>query len=208
MKLKSAFLLLLITSNFIFFQRKHEYCITIPVEENKNGKLENQIYTCYKFDWKIKVPDNYHVMDLKMIQKLEENGYDAIKESINGIAKIKRDPAYLISFGTDKINTFIAGFELLDKTKPQILNAHKNFTLRKYNDAYLKVEGMRVESSTSLLKLGKYDFYRIYGKVYNTKTNKLVLTQETYNSFIGDYLFNVSINYNNEKPEKNWLIIL
>ena len=142
-------------------------------------------------------------MDLKMNQEFQEKGPDALKESVRNGYKFRRDPTYLIGFGSNNTNIFTASWESINVGKTTTtLALHKTLILRHYNDTYSKVEGVTFQSSSSLLTIGKYDFYRIYITFYNAKTNAFIMTQEIYNSFIGNHLFSVSIQYDNEKTRR------
>ena len=201
MKLKALILLLLIFSNSVFSQPK-VFCSAVQVESNKNGKVENNVFTCNRFDWKITIPDNCLQMDMEMSQRVRDLGPEAMKEMELSGRKLKRNPNYLIGFGLDNVNTFNATMEPIDKSQPTDLALHKTFTLRQYNKSFLDNESHILESSSSLIRIGKYDFYRIYGRIYNAKTNELEMIQEIYNCFIGNNLFSVTINYDDEKTGK------
>lgn len=178
MKLKFASLILLIASNCIFSQEKavesndKEILTVKPVEVTENGKIENNVYTCYKFDWKISIPLNYDITDVK-------------------------HSSHLIGFGVDKRNTFTASFESLKGTKITSLEEHQNFMIKLLNDTYSNIETLKFELSSATMRIGNYDFYKIRTKLYDPKTNELLLTQDLYNSFINDSLFSVNINFNN-----------
>ena len=202
MNQKFIICLLLVFFNVSFSQKTTTNCVAIPIEENKNGKIENHIFSCYKFDWKIKIPENYYLIDVKIDQELKEMDFDALKQMERDGTKIKRNPSSLLSFGINQRNFFYASLESIDKTQPLDLAMHKTFMLRWYNKELSKNVSLTYESSSSLVKIGNYDFYRIYIKIYNAKTNQPLLTKEIYNSFIGTYLFSASINYDNEQTRK------
>ena len=79
------------------------------------------------------------------------------------------------------------------------LEEHKKFGEQLLRDTYAKIKELKFELISSDLKLGKYSFYKIQVRLYNAKNDKLLLTQELYNSYINDHLFSVSINYTNEE---------
>lgn len=64
--------------------------LTIDLPEY--GKLENGIYTCNLFEWKINIPENYNVTDLKRTEELENKGYEATK---NANPDVKVNPIQL-----------------------------------------------------------------------------------------------------------------
>ena len=201
MKLKFISLLLLLFSNFIFSQEK-----TISLNDNassnpdvaelpENGKIENNVYTCFRFDWKIKIPESYVVTDVKEIEEVEKKAFEATKNSLPKGTKQNRP--HLIGFGLDKRNTFSSTFEPLAGSKTTSFEEHKNFMIKLLNDTYSKIETLKYDVSSSNMKIGKYDFYRVQTRLYDAKTNELLLTQDLYNSFIDNNLFSVNINYNN-----------
>ena len=203
MKLKFTFLLVLLSSNFIFSQEKlissnnKEVSNVTPIEDAENGKIENNIYTCYRFDWKIKIPMNYEITDVKRIEELEKKGYEATKKELPNGTTVRPNRPHLIGFGVDKRNTFSSTFESLAGTKITSLEEHKKFIVQLFNDTYSKIETLKFEISSSNMKIGNYDFYKVQTKLYDSKTNELLLTQDLYNSFINNNLFSVNINYNN-----------
>ncbi len=203
MKLKFTFLILLLTSNFIFSQEKvvvpndNQDLIVTPIEEAENGKIENNVYICYRFDWKIKIPMNYEITDIKRIEELEKKGYEAVKKELPNGTTVRRNRPHLVGFGVDKRNTFSSSFESLTGTKIVSLEEHKNFMIKLLNDTYSNIETLKFELTSTDMKLGKYDFYKIQTKLYDPKTGELLLTQDLYNSFIDNHLFSVNINFNN-----------
>lgn len=204
MKLKFALLIFLI-SNCVFSQEKaiesnnKETSTVTPVDQTENGKIENNVYTCYRFDWKIKIPINYEITDVKSIEELEKKGYEATNP--NGTT-VRQYRPHLIGFGVDKRNTFTASFEPLKGTKITSLEEHKNFMIKLLNDTYSNIETLKFELSSATMKIGNYEFYKIRTKLYDPKTNELLLTQDLYNSFINDNLFSVNINFNNPNVGK------
>jgi hypothetical protein len=204
MKSKFLFILLIVFSNSTFSQEKKEVIkgdeLIIDVPEN--GKLENGIYSCFIFDWKIEIPDGYQITDIKRIEELGKKGYEALKKEVPEGQQLKPHPKHLVGFGIDKRNNFSSSIESLKGTKRVSLEEHEVFVAQLLTDTYSKVNGLKFEVSKSLIKIGKYDFYKIRVKLYNSKTEELLLTQDLYNSFIKDYLFSVNINFSNETVEK------
>lgn len=200
MKSMFIFILLIIFNNPIFSQEKKEVIkgdeliIVIP----ENGKVENGVYTCNLFDWKIEIPQGYVITDVKRIEELEKKGYEVVKKEVPKGMQVRQNRPHLIGFEIDKRNNFSSSFETLEGTKKQTLEENKNFVAKLIDDTYSKVESLKFELNKSDQKIGKYDFYKIQVKLYNAITDKLLLTQEFYNSFIDNHLFSVSINYTNE----------
>lgn len=194
------FILLIIFNNPIFSQQKKEVIkgdeliIVIP----ENGKVENGVYTCNLFDWKIEIPQGYVITDFKRIEELEKKGYEVVKKEVPKGMQVRQNRPHLIGFEIDKRNNFSSSFETLEGTKKQTIEENKNFVAKLIDDTYSKVESLKFELNKSDQKIGKYDFYKIQVKLYNAITDKLLLTQEFYNSFIDNHLFSVSINYTNE----------
>jgi hypothetical protein len=200
MKSKLIFLLLIIFNNPIFSQEKKEVIKgdELIIEIPENGKIENGVYICNLFDWKIEIPKGYAITDVKRIEELEKKGYEAIKKEVPKGIEVRQNRPHLIGFEIDKRNNFSSSFETLEGTKKVTLEENKNFVIKLMSDTYSKVEGLKFELNKSDLKIGKYDFYNIQVRLYNAKTDELLLTQEFYNSFIDNHLFSVSINYTNE----------
>ncbi len=182
--MKKNFILILLISLGLnsFSQEKiigsneKEVLTVLPIEEN--GKLENNVYNCYKFDWKIKIPLNYE------------------------ITNVKQNKPHLIGFGVDIRNNFTSSFESLTGTQITSLEEHKKFMIQLLNDTYSNISTLKFALNSSIMKLGNYDFYKIETKLYDPKTNELLLTQDLYNSIINNNLFSVNINYNNPNVGK------
>ncbi len=49
------------------------------IDETENGKIENNSNTCYRFDWKLKIPMNYEITDVKRIDELEKKDMKQLK---------------------------------------------------------------------------------------------------------------------------------
>ena len=201
MKIRIIITLLLVSIKICFSQENEKVnkdeILTVTAREN--GKVENGIYTCNLFDWKITIPENYKITDLKRTEELENKGYEATKNA-NPNIKINPHPTQLIGFEKDKYNTFKSSFESLVGTKKVTLGEHKKFSEQLLSDTYSKIKELKFElSSSSDIKLGKYIFYKIQIRLYNAKNDELLLTQELYNTFIDNHLFSVSINYRNEE---------
>ena len=195
----------MLSSNLIFSQEKGKVIVlndkekltVTPIEENENGKIENGIYTCYRFNWKIKIPLNYEITDVKRIEELDNKGYEAIKKVLPDGTTVRKNRPHLIGFGVDKRNTFSSSFENLAGTQITSFEEHKKFVIQLLNDTYSKIETLKFDLSSSTMKLGNYEFYKVQTRLYDPKTGELLLTQVLYNSFINNNLFSVNINYNN-----------
>ncbi len=202
MKIRIIITALLVSINISFSQEnkvKSNESQILTVTARENGKVENGIYTCNLFDWKITIPENYKVTDQKRTEELENKGYEATK-SANPNVKVNPHPTQLIGFEKDKYNYFKSSFESLVGTKKVTLEEHKKFSEQLLTNTYSTVKELKFElSSSSDIKLGKYIFYKIQIRLYNPKNDKLLLTQELYNTFIDNHLFSVSINYTNEE---------
>ncbi len=199
MKISFIIILLITSVNTISSQEKKvklngNEILTIEVPEN--GKVENGIYTCNLFDWKITIPENYKITDIKRIEELENKGYEATKNANPGI-KVNPHPTQLIGFEKDKYNSFRSSYESLVGKKEMTLEEHKKFSEQLLSDTYSKIKELKFELSSSDIKLGKYNFYKIQIRLYNAKNDELLLTQELYNSYINNHLFSVSIGYTN-----------
>ena len=194
--------MLLLSVNCLFSQEKISRNETIKgdliVAVAENGKIENDIYSCYLFDWKIAIPAGYNITEQKRTEELEKKGYEALKSEVPNGLKINPHPTQLIGFELDKYNYFNCSFESLIGTKQMTLEEHKIFSEKLIKGTYSKIEQLKVELTTSDLKLGKYDFYKIQIRVYNALNDKLLIIQELYNSYIDNHLFSASINYTNE----------
>lgn len=167
--------------------------------QKENGTIENGIYTCHLFEWKIKIPKNYTVRTLQQKQELEETGYNAIEGNTPDGITVRKNRPDLIGFGIDERNFFSSSFESLKGTKKMTLLEHQKFVAELTNNAYSEVSALEFEQNLDTEKIGKHEFYTIETKLYNAKTKELLLTQWIYNTFIGENLFSASINYTNEK---------
>jgi hypothetical protein len=188
MKLKLIFLLLLISSNFIFSQEvvgsnSPELSNPATLKVSPNGKIENGVYSCLKFAWNIKIPEGY---DLDAATVVLPNG-----------TVVSQNPTHLLGFGVDKRNTFLSTFESLAGSKITSLEEHKKFMIQLFNDTYSKIETLKFDVSSEDLKIGNHDFYKVRTRLYDYKTNELLFTQDLYNCIIDNNLFSTNINFNN-----------
>lgn len=170
----------------------------LTIEVPENGKIENGFYFCNLFNWKIAIPEGYEITDVKRIEELENKGLAKLNDEAPDGIKINPHPTHLIGFEKSKYNTFSASFESLIGKKKFTLEEHKNFSVQLLNDTYSKIKELKTVITNADLKIGKYDFYKITTFIYNAKTEKLLLTQEVYNTFIDDHLFSVLISYTEE----------
>mgnify|MGYP000969540812 CR=1 FL=1 len=197
MKISFIIILLITSINNISAQEKNvklsgNEILTIEIPET--GKIENGVYTCYLFDWKITIPENYKITDVKITEELENKGYEATK-SANPNIKVNPHPTQLVGFEKDKYTYFKSSFESLAGTKKVTLEEHKKFSEQMLTDTYSNIKQLKFEISSSDIKIGKYSFYKIEIRIYNPKDETLLLTQQLYNSFINNDLFSASINY-------------
>ena len=203
MKIKIVLiLLLLISSERIFSQEKSESNGEIIIEVPENGKIENGTYICNRFDWKIEIPIGYEITSIKRVEELEKKGYEAIKNELPNGTNVRQNRPHLIGFGIDKRNNFSSSFETLEGTKKMTLEENRDFLAVLLSDTYSKIEALKFELNKSDLKIGKYDFYKIQVKLYNAKTDELLLTQDLYNCFMQNNLFSASLNYTSEDVRK------
>jgi hypothetical protein len=198
MKIKFIITFLLISTNIIFSQEKiiktngNEI---ITVDNVESGKVENGIYTCYMFDWKIKIPENYNVIDTKKLEELERNGNNEITKRTDNV-KVQNTIA-LIGFSLDKKNSFSSNFNPLSEPKYNLEEA-KKASVANLNKILSTIKGAEFKYTTTDVKIGKYQFFRIKVEGFNSN-NQLVITQIYYNAYIQNHLFGVLITYNNEK---------
>ena len=196
-------LLLVFSICFTSFLYSQEKVVTIDpegiiIEEVTNGKIENNIFICNLFDWKIVIPEGFKVTELKTAEELQNKGYTFIKNNAPEGTVVHSTPPILISFERNKYNYFSSSYESLKGDKKVTLEEHKNFSVQLLTNTYIKIKELKSEIKASNLKLGPRQFYKITIRLYNAKNDRLVLTQEIYNTFINNHLFSASINYTNE----------
>ena len=167
-----------------------------------NGKIENGIYTCNRFDWKINIPNGYEIRTVKDEQDLEEVAYETVNDQVPDGMTVRKNRPYLVGFGIDDRNYFSASFESLEGTKKMTLPEHQKFVAKLISDSYATIKGVKAEQKLENKKIGNYDFYIIKGELYNQKTGELLLTQLIYNTYIKNHLFSSSINYSTEQNGK------
>ena len=187
-------------TSFLYSQEK---VVTIDpegiiIEEVTNGKIENNIFICNLFDWKIAIPEGFKVTELKTAEELQNKGYTFIKNNVPEGTVVHSTPPILIGFERNKYNYFSSSYESLKGDKKVTLEEHKNFSVQLLTNTYTKIKELKSEIKASNLKLGPRQFYKITIRLYNAKNDMLVLTQEIYNTFINNHLFSASINYTNE----------
>ena len=187
-------------TSFLYSQEK---VVTIDpegiiIEEVTNGKIENNIFICNLFDWKIAIPEGFKVTELKTAEELQNKGYTFIKNNAPEGTVVHSTPPILIGFERNKYNYFSSSYESLKGDKKVTLEEHKNFSVQLLTNTYTKIKELKSEIKASNLKLGPRQFYKITIRLYNAKNDMLVLTQEIYNTFINNHLFSASINYTNE----------
>ena len=196
-------LLLVFSICFTSFLYSQEKVVTIDpegiiIEEVTNGKIENNIFICNLFDWKIAIPEGFKVTELKTAEELQNKGYTFIKNNVPEGTVVHSTPPILIGFERNKYNYFSSSYESLKGDKKVTLEEHKNFSVQLLTNTYIKIKELKSEIKASNLKLGPRQFYKITIRLYNAKNDMLVLTQEIYNTFINNHLFSASINYTNE----------
>lgn len=196
-------LLLVFSICFTSFLCSQEKVATIDpegiiIEEVTNGKIENNIFICNLFDWKIAIPEGFKVTELKTAEELQNKGYTFIKNNAPEGTVVHSTPPILIGFERNKYNYFSSSYESLKGDKKVTLEEHKNFSVQLLTNTYTKIKELKSEIKASNLKLGPRQFYKITIRLYNAKNDRLVLTQEIYNTFINNHLFSASINYTNE----------
>ena len=187
-------------TSFLYSQEK---VVTIDpegiiIEEVTNGKIENNIFICNLFDWKIAIPEGFKVTELKTAEELQNKGYTFIKNNVPEGTVVHSTPPILIGFERNKYNYFSSSYESLKGDKKVTLEEHKNFSVQLLTNTYTKIKELKSEIKASNLKLGPRQLYKITIRLYNAKNDRLVLTQEIYNTFINNHLFSASINYTNE----------
>ena len=206
MNLKFTFPLIIFFSNILFSQNGHyTECYALKFNDTLNGKVKNRIFTCKMFDWKIKIPSGYEILQLKMNKEFWDRGFDeiAIPTSDPKLFNFKADPYYLIEFGIQNSCAFSATYESLVGKEKISLEEHKKLKMQSLNEIYSKVKEAKAIITSSNMKIGKYDFYMIQTKVYDSKNSELAITQELYNCYINtNVLFSVTINYIKEADGK------
>lgn len=187
MKIKFIITLLLISINLVFSQG--------------NGKIENGTYVCDRFEWKIKIPENYTLSKASELEELERKGNAIIKEDLPAKVELQKR-THLIGFNLDSKNTFSASFNPLKDTQKMTLEQHKNIMTDILKQSCSKIENATFEFASDDIKIGKYQFYKITVKGFTRTDNQLVLTQIYYNSFIKNHLFGALISFSKENEGK------
>ncbi len=177
-------------------------CNSYSQEVKDNGKIKNGIYTCNRFEWKIKIPNGYEIRSVKDEQDLEEVGYETVSEQMPDGVIVRKNRPYLVGFGLDNRNYFSASLEPLEGTKKMSLPEHQKFIAELITDSYSTLNGIKFDQELSNKKIGKYDLYIVKEQIYNEKTDEHLLTQLIYNTYVKNHLFSVSINYTNEQTGK------
>jgi hypothetical protein len=204
MKIKFIITILLLATNITFSQEKiirtngNEI---ITADNFENGKVENGVYICDKFDWKIKIPESYSISKTKELEETEAKGNAELKKNLPEARKLQKR-IHLIGFELNTQNSFSASLNALENTKKMSLEEHKKFTVDLLKQSFGQIKNARFEIKTFDIKIGKYKFYKILVEGFNANNNKLVLSQIYYNSYIKNYLFGVLISYNSEKEGK------
>ena len=204
MKIRFIITILLVFTNNIFSQEKiiklNENEI-ITVDYSENGKVENGVYVCDKFEWKIKIPENYTISKTKELEETEAKGNAELKKNLPVGSKLQKR-IHLIAFELNSNNTFSASLNSLENTKKMSLEEHKKFTVDLLKQSFGQIKNARFEFKTFDIRIGKFKFYKVIVEGFNASNNKLVLSQIYYNSYIKNQLFGVLISYNNEKEGK------
>ena len=78
------------------------------------------------------------------------------------------------------------------------LEEAKKASVANLNKILSTIKGAEFKYTTTDVKIGKYQFFRIKVEGFNSN-NQLVITQIYYNAYIQNHLFGVLITYNNEK---------
>jgi hypothetical protein len=196
-------ILLLIFTNQVLSQKKIvklNESETLTIDDDQTGKVENGVFVCNKFDWQIKIPQNYNVSDAAKLKQQEERGNAELKKNINGETKIQ-NPTHLIAFEKNSKNIFSAGFTPLSDSKLSLEN-HKQTILNLLKENFSKIKNARFEYTNSNVEIGNHHFYKIKVEGYNESSQQLVITQIYYNGFIKNNLFGVLISYDNEADGK------
>lgn len=194
-------LLNLIFICLFFFSYGQENLASIPPITNEvvsNGKIENNVFICHLFQWEIAIPKGFRISDSSRIEEIDKKGHDFIQKQISNTTNIISEPKNLISFEKNKYNYFSSSYEALKGNKKVTLEEHKKFSLQLLNNTYSKAKELKFDIQAYDVKLGKQQFYKVLIRLYNAKNDRLLLTQEIYNTFINHHLFSASINYTNE----------
>jgi hypothetical protein len=103
----------------------------------------------------------------------------------------------LIGFSLDKKNSFSSNFNPLSEPKYNLEEA-KKASVANLNKILSTIKGAEFKYTTTDVKIGKYQFFRIKVEGFNSN-NQLLITQIYYNAYVQNHLFGVLITYNNEK---------
>lgn len=203
MKYKFIITLFLITINLIFSQEKkvqlHENEF-LTIDSPMNGKTENGIYICNKLDWRIKIPENYSVIEQKQLEEMEKKGNAELANRSD--YKKNQNSNHLIGFKSDSKNSFTSSYTPLDNSNKYTFEEHKKLFVESLNKAFSSIKDAKFEVKVSDIKIGKYQFYKIKVEGYKTSNNQLVLTQIYFNSLINSHLFGALITYTDEVQGK------
>ncbi|MDW3209107.1 MAG: hypothetical protein R8N23_06065 [Reichenbachiella sp.] len=163
----------------------------------ENGKIKDGTFYCDKFDWEIDIPEGYTITSLQEKEDLEELGYDAMKTEVPEGYEVRENRPHLIGFEIDEFNSFSSSLEPFGSTKMS-MEEHQKFVSDLLKKTYNELEGVKFEQELSTENIGQRKFYNIKTKLFNQKTDELILTQVILNTKIGADLFSSSINYKSE----------
>ena len=142
MKIKFIITVLLISTNIIFFQEKiikTNRNEIITADNFENGKVENGVYVCDKFEWKIKIPENYTISKTKELEETEAKGNSELKKNLPNGSKLQKR-IHLIGFELNSQNSFSASLNALENTKKMSLEEHKKFTVDLLKQSYGQIK--------------------------------------------------------------------
>ena len=161
-------------------------------------EVQNNKYHSEEIGWTISIPENWEIVAKDQLENADKIGEHLIKENTN-VEVDASQLKHLISFRKDELNIFAATAEPFEASyENEYAENNKLINMLIYNT--FTNQGIQVDSSSGMSKIGTQEFYQFTNKIYDPEGN-LFLTQTLYSQQINGYDFAINLAYDNEEDK-------
>lgn len=169
-------------------------CKIDPNKQVDEGKIENEYYKSEEIGWTIQIPSNWKIMLKNQMDKNQERGMELVQETIDTVMDYS-GLKHLISFQKNQGNVFQSSSELFELEYEGEFEETTQFLKLIITETYQN-QGIKIDTSSTTAMIDNLKFELFQIKMYNPQ-GKLILNQDMYTRLINDYLFSVTLSYNN-----------
>ncbi|UII32867.1 hypothetical protein LVD17_03350 [Fulvivirga ulvae] len=173
-----------------------------PNEQIDEGLIKEDIYRSHEIGWTIKIPEGWEIVSKDQMEIHDEKGKRALEQTMKDSISFS-GLKHLISFRKNNFNIFQSSSEPFPLSYEGEWKDNNSALKELLYQTYIN-QSIKIDTSSSSEIVDGLNFEVFHIKVYGPEGG-IILNQDMYSRYINGFDFGVSINYNNEKDQKEMM---